>query len=138
MRTLVFVGLLSLIAACSSLSSTPSEQDARIALESAMKRTGPLFYRRNASEFFTVQSFRKTNGILGEKSGVKSYTLEFESEWRALTDLNNPFYTRKDNFRKGDLVMFTGTVDFIRTEKGWRASAVRCYRGGIQQPFCDN
>jgi hypothetical protein len=92
----------------------PTEDEARKAVEQFMER-GPT------KGIFSVTRFKKTDGMSGEMRGIKMYELKFAAERKVLKDVS--YNIKKDSIQK-----FTGTVQFLRSEKGWNVENVDCCR----------
>lgn len=129
--------------ACST-SDTPSESDARKALEKIINE--------DSQGLIKLVSFKKTNAQSGETLGVKLYSLECEGEiefleggwwWRALGKgfalattvrrteggaldiFHSTEYSSENRVEKGQHKRFHGVVRFQLTENGWRAEEGR-------------
>lgn len=96
--------------------SVPSEGDAR----TAFSHTYPPLSMAIAR----IKSFRKTNGVQGEMSGVKSYELEYsaEVEWIELNAQTSAVLAQNPSWREppGYISNQSGSFTFTKTERGWK------------------
>ena len=60
---------------------------------------------------YTIESFKKTDGVLGNESGVPTYTMSYEAVYQCTRD--------SDTKKKGDKWTERGEIRLQRTEKGW-------------------
>lgn len=110
--------LLLIATACSGLGQ-PSDEDARNAWFARAEHLG-LKGGGHEPEA-TFQSIKKTNGVAGEVSGVKTYEYFYEVALKCNTDYNFGYGNVKPQTCKtGDIVTETGKLSLYKTENGWQ------------------
>lgn len=132
-RYFAFAALV--LAGCSG---TPSEAEARRTLEDKIQKQSAGLIR--------LVSFQKTDGMTQEFAGMKGYHMEYTAEIEFLDDCmwsagafmwEGNFFAKRGHStsgmagfmdlsqgfkpaRKGDRHRFSGSFDYVKTERGWR------------------
>lgn len=119
MRRVPYWSAMLLLLIAAGCSSQPSDEDARKAWLGRAERLGlqGVPYEPEA----TFQSIRKTDGVAGESSGVKTYQYSYEVTLKCNVEYNFGFgRVKPQSCKPGELVTETGTLSFYKTENGWQ------------------
>jgi hypothetical protein len=112
-------------------SDKPSEADARAKLEAQIQQ--------QSNGFISLASFQKTDGVMHEFGGMKTYQMNYDADIEFLNDCfwsgfndgmsfathkmdrieNIPIFVTPKQAKKGEHFRFNGRMDFQKTERGW-------------------
>lgn len=99
----------------------PTDEDAARAYKAGTEGMNWAAYGGKPTSFHSI---RKTNGVAGEESGVKTYEYEYEVKLKCEKDWNFGYGgAEPSQCKAGELVVQRGTFRFVKTENGWQAES---------------